>query len=102
MKTYKGKINQLGSNQIFVFGSNPIGINGNPKNGKGGAALFALKKGWVSQGERMNNCFSKAGKAYGLVTVSGPGKNVLKHQMILERTFISYMKWPINIQRKNS
>ena len=74
MKTYKGKINQLESNQIFVFGSNPIGVNGSLKNGKGGAALFALKKEWVLQGELMNNCFSKAGKAYGLVTVSGPGK----------------------------
>jgi hypothetical protein len=74
MKTYKGKINQLESNQIFVFGSNPIGVNGSLKTGKGGAALFALKKEWVLQGERMDNCFSKSGKAYGLVTVSGPGK----------------------------
>jgi hypothetical protein len=68
MKTYKGKINQLEPNQIFVFGSNPIGTQG------AGAALFATKRGWCSRNEKMNNCFSKAGKAYGLVTVSGPGK----------------------------
>jgi hypothetical protein len=68
MKTYKGKINQLESNQIFVFGSNPIGVQG------AGSALFAVKRGWCSSSEKMNNCFSKAGKAYGLVTVSGPGK----------------------------
>jgi hypothetical protein len=68
MKTYKGKINQLESNQIFVFGSNPIRIQG------AGSALFAVKRGWCSRNEKMNNCFSKSGKAYGLVTVSGPGK----------------------------
>jgi len=68
MKTYKGKINQLEPNQIFVFGSNPIGIQG------AGSSLFASKRGWCSRNEKMNNCFSKAGKAYGLVTVSGPGK----------------------------
>ena len=68
MKTYQGKINQLESNQIFVFGSNPIGIQG------AGSALFAVKRGWCSRDEKMNNCFSKAGKAYGLVTVTGPGK----------------------------
>ena len=78
MKTYKGKINQLMENQIFVFGSNPIGINGNSNTNKGGSALFALKMGWVEQGERMNNCFSKCGKSYGLVTVSGPGKKKSK------------------------
>lgn len=74
MKTYSGKINQLEPNQIFCFGSNPLGINGNLNTNKGGSALFALKMGWIEQGEIMNNCFSKSGKAYGLVTVSGPGK----------------------------
>lgn len=74
MKTYKGKINQLEPNQIFVFGSNPIGIQG------AGAALFASKRGWCSSSEKMNNCFSKAGKAWGLVTVSGPGKKRSKTQ----------------------
>ena len=78
MKTYKGKISQLLENQIFVFGSNPVGINGSLKTGKGGAALFALKRGWVSQGERMNNCLSKSGKAWGLVTVTEPGKKKSK------------------------
>lgn len=78
MKTYKGKINQLESNQVFCFGSNPIGVNGSIKTGKGGAALFALKRGWISQGERMNNCFSKSGKAWGIVTVTGPGKKKSK------------------------
>ncbi len=78
MKTYTGKINQLESNQVFCFGSNPIGVNGSLKTGKGGAALFALRRGWVSQGERMNNCFSKSGKAWGIVTVTGPGKKKSK------------------------
>lgn len=35
MKTYKGRIEQLKTNQIFVFGSNTRGIHG------AGAALFA-------------------------------------------------------------
>lgn len=72
MKTYKGKINQLESNQIFCFGSNPIGIQG------AGSALFAVKRNWCSSSERMNNCFSKSGKAWGIVTVSGPGKKKSK------------------------
>ena len=42
MKTYKGKINQLEKNQIFCFGSNPVGIQG------AGLALFAVKRGWCS------------------------------------------------------
>jgi hypothetical protein len=78
MKTYKHKINQLESNQVFCFGSNPVGINGSPRTGKGGAALFALNKKWISQGERMNNCLSKSGKAWGIVTVSYPGKKKSK------------------------
>lgn len=74
MRTYKDKINSLSENQVFVMGSNPIGVNGNLKTGKGGAALFALKNGWVKQGEKMDNCFSSSGKAWGIVTVTGPGK----------------------------
>jgi hypothetical protein len=72
LKTYKGKINQLESNQIFVFGSNPICIQG------AGAALFAVKRKWCSPNEKMNNCLSKSGKSWGLVTVSGPGKKKSK------------------------
>ena len=72
MKTYKGKINKLESNQIFVFGSNPIGRQG------AGAALFAFKMGWCSSNEKMNNCLSKSGKAWGLVTVTRPGKKKSK------------------------
>ena len=78
MKTYKNKINQLSDNQIFVFGSNPLGVNGSLRTGKGGAALFALRHGWVSQGEKMNNCLSRSGRAWGIVTVTGPGKKKSK------------------------
>jgi hypothetical protein len=78
MKTYKFKILKLEDNQVFCFGSNSEGINGNPRTGKGGAALFSLNKGWVNQGEKMNNCLSKSGKAWGIVTVSYPGKKKSK------------------------
>ena len=78
MKTYENKINNLNPNQIYCFGSNPVGINGSLRTGKGGAALFALKKGWVSQGEKMDNCLSKSGKAWGIVTVTFPGKKKSK------------------------
>lgn len=77
-RVYSGKINSLNSNQIFCFGSNPVGINGSPETGKGGSALYALNKGWISQGEKMNNCLSKSGKAWGIVTVSYPGKKKSK------------------------
>ena len=72
MKTYKYKINQLEPNQIFCFGSNPVGIQG------AGAALFAAKRGWCQSNEKMNNCLSKSGKAWGIVTVSYPGKKKSK------------------------
>lgn len=72
MKTYKNKINQLEPNQIFCFGSNPVGIQG------AGAALFAVKRGWCQSNEKMNNCLSKSGKAWGIVTVSYPGKKKSK------------------------
>lgn len=76
--TYKGLLNRknLPKNGIFVFGSNPVGINGNPRTGKGGAALIAQLEFGVKHGELMNNCLSKSGKAYGLVTVDAPKKYI--------------------------
>lgn len=67
MKTYKVKINQLLDNQIFCFGSNPLSIQG------AGAALFCVKKGWCLPNEKMDNCLSISGKAWGIVTVAYPG-----------------------------
>jgi hypothetical protein len=78
MRTYKDKIENLKHNQVYCFGANNLGINGSLRTGKGGAALFALKKGWVKQGEKMNNCLSSCGKAWGIVTVTGPGKKKSK------------------------
>lgn len=72
MKTFKGKITELSENQVFCFGSNPVGIQG------AGAALFAVKRGWCTSNEKMNNCLSKSGKAWGIVTVSYPGKKKSK------------------------
>ena len=72
MKTYKYKINQLEPNQIFCFGSNESAIQG------AGSALFAVKRGWCQSNEKMNNCLSKSGKAWGIVTVSYPGKKKSK------------------------
>lgn len=77
-KTYKENITTLKDNQIFVFGSNPIGVNGNIPNNTGGAALVALKNNWVKQGEKMDNKLSDIGKSYGIVTVSAPGKKKSK------------------------
>lgn len=74
MKTYKGKIIELKDNQVFVFGSNPLGINGNPSNGTGRAALIAHNIAGVKQGERMDNRLSDSGKAWGLTTVTAPGR----------------------------
>jgi len=61
-------------NTIFVFGSNPVGINGNPAKGTGGAALVASTQFGVKQGERMDNKLSDSGNAYGLTTVTYPGR----------------------------
>ena len=74
--TYKGLLTKynIPENCIFTFGSNPIGINGNPRTGRGGAALVAQLQFGVEQGEKMNNCLSRSGKAYGLVTVDAPKK----------------------------
>lgn len=67
-------------NTIFVFGSNPIGVNGrlatNEKHDSGGAAAIAQRYFGVEAKEIMDNKFSKNGKAYGLVTVTGPGKSL--------------------------
>lgn len=71
-KTYSGTLTSLPDNGIFVFGSNPIGINGNPSKGTGGAALSAYKYFGVKQGERMDNKLSESKKAYGLTTVNAP------------------------------
>ena len=78
IKTYSGNIEKLEPNQIFVFGSNPVGINGNPEKGTGGAALVATNKEWVKQSEKMDNRLSDSGKAWGLTTVSYPGKKLSK------------------------
>lgn len=74
IKTYTGKIESLEPNQVFVFGSNPLGINGNPEKYPGMSASVATKNGWVQQGEKMDNRLSDSGKAWGLTTVTGPGK----------------------------
>jgi hypothetical protein len=71
-RTYKGQLTSLPNNGIFVFGSNPLGINGNPNKGTGGAALSAYKYFGVKQGEKMDNKLSDSGKAYGLTTVNAP------------------------------
>lgn len=72
--TYSGLLTKenMPENGIFVFGSNPLGINGNPKKGTGGAALVAHLQFGVKQGEIMNNCLSESKKAYGLTTVKAP------------------------------
>ena len=77
-KTYSGKVTSLQPNQIFVFGSNPLGINGNPSKGTGGAALVAYRIAGVKQGEKMDNRLSDSGKAWGITTVTGPGKKKSK------------------------
>ena len=72
-------------NSIMVFGSNPLGINGNPDKGTGGAALVALQQGRVKQGEKMDNRLSDNGKAYGLVTVTRPSaRQSLSKEQIIE------------------
>lgn len=72
-KTYSGKVTSLKPNQIFAFGSNPLGINGNPAKGTGGAALAAYQIAGVKQGEKMDNKLSDSGKAWGITTVTAPG-----------------------------
>jgi hypothetical protein len=78
MRSYRGLLNSesLPENGVFVFGSNPIGINGNPIKGTGGAALVAMLEFGVKHREIMDNCLSESGKAYGLVTVDAPKKYI--------------------------
>lgn len=78
VKTYSGLITKLAPNQVFVFGSNPVGINGNPTKGTGGAALVATKNEWVKQNEKMDNRLSDSGKSWGLTTVAYPGQKKSK------------------------
>ena len=73
IKYFEGNITPE-PNTVFVFGSNPIGVNGNPARGTGGAALDANQQFGVKQGEKMTNKLSDSGKAFGLVTVTRPGK----------------------------
>ena len=73
-KVYTGHIETLPENGVFVFGCNPVGVNGNIENNTGGAALFASKVGWVEQNEIIDNSLSKSGKAYGITTVKYPGR----------------------------
>jgi hypothetical protein len=82
--TYKGLINSqnIPSNGIFTFGSNPIGINGNPKKGTGGSALVAQMEFGVKHGEIMDNRLSDSGKAYGIVTVDAPRKYISEERII--------------------
>ena len=82
--SYSGLI-AADDNSVMVFGSNPLGINGNPSKGTGGAALVALQQGRVKQGEKMDNRLSDNGKAYGLVTVIRPGaRQSLSREQIIE------------------
>jgi hypothetical protein len=78
---YEGNI-APDENTVFVFGSNPIGVNGrlaaDEKNDSGGAAAVAQRYFGVDPEELMDNTLSKNGKAYGLVTVTGPGKSLSK------------------------
>ena len=95
MKTYNNLISRLSSKQVFVFGSNPMGINGNPKRRTGGAALWALENAGVKQGEKMDNTVSSSGKAYGITTVKRPGaRRSLTKQQIEEniRKFYQYAR----------
>lgn len=83
MKFYTGDIT-YSPKTVFVFGSNPLGINGNIRTGAGGAALVAVMQFGVSPSEIMDNCFSRNGCAYGLVTVMAPGmrRSLTKEQII--------------------
>jgi len=73
VKYYEGNITPE-PNTVFVFGSNPLGINGNPKKYPNMSASVAVTQFGVKQGEKMINRLSDSGNAYGLVTVTGPGK----------------------------
>ncbi len=101
---YVGGVSSLADNEVFVFGSNNSGINGNilyKKGNKpdgelasfytGGAALSAQINGWVDQGEKMENTFSKNGKSYGLLTASPPFKNeIISKDVIVDNIMKLY------------
>lgn len=91
-RVYKGNINRdcLPDNGVFVFGSNTVCINGNPRRKTGGAALVAHTEFGVGLNECMNNCLSKSGKAYGLVTVRAP-KKYISLQEITENIKLLYL-----------
>lgn len=91
---YRGDI-EPGKNVVFVFGSNPIGINGNRRKRTGGAALVAVEKFGVGEHEVMNNCLSKSGRAYGLVTVTAPGRkrSVSKDQLFQNVRKLYKLAW---------
>ena len=83
--SYRGDIVELLDFQVFVFGSNPVGINGNPEKGTGGAALVASSNRWCGQREKIDNRLSDCGKSYGIVTVTYPGKKLsLTEEQIME------------------
>jgi len=91
VKYYIGDI-EPDEETIFVFGSNPKGINGNPSRGTGGAALIAQLKFGVRQGEKMINCLSDSRMAYGLVTVKYPGgRKTLTPEQIKENFKILFL-----------
>lgn len=71
-------ITSLKPNEIFVFGSNPLGINGNPEKYPNMSASRATASGWVKQGEKMDNRLSDSGKAWGITTVTKPGAKLSK------------------------
>ena len=90
MSTYGESISASDANNpnvVFVFGSNPIGVNG--RLGKtqsedvGGAAAFAQRYFGVEAHESMDNTLSKNGRAYGLTTVTKPGarKSLTREQI---------------------
>ena len=86
---------------VFVFGSNPVGINGNPSKNTGGSALIAYKEFGVKQGEKMNNKLSESGQAYGLTTVSYPGNKLsLSPNEIAENIKILYKHAKQNPDKK--
>jgi hypothetical protein len=72
------KITYLEENEVFVFGSNPLGINGNPEKYPNMSASVATANGWVEQGEIMDNRLSNCGKAWGITTVTSPGAKLSK------------------------
>jgi hypothetical protein len=67
-KTYKGLVEKVNKNQIFVFGSNMKGIHG------AGAAGAASKMGLTKAGQARGIMTSKGGMSYALPTITVPGQ----------------------------